>query len=156
MFIVICCVYTTGVGACIYTKLSLPLKVLPDSVLNKRVANPKSGKYLLKTIYGLMVDGKRDCEEIHESIQRGMVKLKYAYSKLLSEQKGLDGDVGYVGFWFVINGSGKIVDCRIVETTVTNKSLQEVLLRTVKQMQFTPLPNAADITIVAYPYWNWS
>ncbi len=110
-------------------------------------------KYFLKTIRGprkIMIDGSRDCEEIIRVVSKNLARMRYAYNKMLRENPGL---VGNVGFRFVINDSGKVEECKVVEATMNNIVLQNTLVNQILQWRFDRLPDKTEPTIVAFCFW---
>ncbi len=146
--------FATNIDSCRHTDLTLPLKPLPDSLLPKRDTVDELSrtldKYRLTTINGLMIDGSRDCAEIVDTIYTHLPYLRCTYNKMLRLSPGL---VGSVGFWFVIIGSGKVIDCRIVETTMNRTDQQDPLVNDILEWRFNPLPDSTDTTIAAFSLW---
>jgi TonB family protein len=166
------------VDTCDHADLSLPLKELPpvrgDTARKLRPPHtdppstgPRKGglhahesfpgvdfsflrRHELKTVRGVMVDGSRDCGEIRGGIERNLTPMRYAYNKALRRVPGL---VGNVGFRFVVESSGRVSDCRVVEATMKNTDLQETLVKQILQWKFEPIAGNAGPTTVAFRFW---
>lgn len=87
-------------------------------------------------------------EVINRVIQRHYNEIKYCYEKELSKDPGLYGKVTVL---FMIEGSGRVGDAQVQQTTMSSEPVESCMLNHVKRWVF-PQPQGGGTVQVTYPY----
>jgi hypothetical protein len=87
-------------------------------------------------------------EVINRVIQRHYNEIKYCYEKELTKDPGLYGKVAVL---FVIEGTGRVGDALVQETSLSSDAVQGCMLSHVKRWVF-PEPVGGGSVQVTYPY----
>jgi TonB family protein len=74
--------------------------------------------------------------------------VKYCYEKELTKDPGLYGKVAVV---FVIDGSGKVADALVQQSTMGSAAVEGCMLSHVRRWAF-PAPEGGGTVQVTYPY----
>ncbi len=93
-------------------------------------------------------DGKspRSYESIAQVVESYKGGVSFLYNKSLRDNPTLRGTVTVE---FIIAGSGEVIDCRVVSSSMKNVPFEEALIKRILQWKF-PAVSAGDVTIV-YP-----
>jgi TonB family protein len=95
-----------------------------------------------------IVVGGLSRDVINRIIQRHYNEVKYCYEKELTKDPGLYGKVAVV---FVIDGSGKVGDALVQQSTMGSAAVEGCILSHVRRWAF-PAPEGGGTVQVTYPY----
>jgi len=87
-------------------------------------------------------------EVINRVIQKHYNEIKYCYEKELTKDPGLYGKVTVL---FVIDGSGKVGDALVQQTTMSSEPVESCMINHVRRWVF-PAPQGGGTVQVTYPY----
>jgi TonB family protein len=87
-------------------------------------------------------------EVINRVIQKHYNEIKYCYEKELSKDPGLYGKVTML---FVIDGTGRVSDALVQQTTMSSEPVESCMVNHVRRWVFPP-PQGAGTVQVTYPY----
>ena len=87
-------------------------------------------------------------EVINRVIQKHYNEIKYCYEKELSHDPGLYGKVTVL---FVIDGSGRVSDGLVQQTTMSSEPVESCMVNHVRRWVF-PAPQGGGTVQVTYPY----
>ena len=87
-------------------------------------------------------------EVINRVIQRHYNEIKYCYEKELSKDPALYGKVTVL---FVIEGTGRVGDSLVQQTTMSSEPVESCMMNHVKRWVF-PAPTGGGTVQVTYPY----
>lgn len=109
------------------------------------------GAYLKRLQSGgfTAMEGKRDPKGVDSLIYSKLASLRYAYCKRLKDKTGLSG---WVGFKFMIDKNGKVINCSILESTMNDLPLQDTLVQHILKWHFSPI-DINDTSKVYFPFW---
>jgi TonB family protein len=85
---------------------------------------------------------------INRIIQRHYNEVKYCYEKELTRDPGLYGKVAVL---FVIDGTGRVSDALVQQTTLSSEPVESCILTHVRRWVF-PQPEGGSTVQVTYPY----
>jgi TonB family protein len=85
---------------------------------------------------------------INRVIQKHYNEIKYCYEKELSKDPGLYGKVTVL---FVIDGTGRVGDALVQQTTMSSEPVESCMINHVKRWAFPP-PQGGGTVQVTYPY----
>jgi hypothetical protein len=95
-----------------------------------------------------VVIGGLSRDVINRIIQRHYNEVKYCYEKELTRDPGLYGKVSVL---FVIDGTGRVADALVQQTTLSSEPVESCILSHVKRWVF-PQPEGGSTVQVTYPY----
>ncbi|TMB35761.1 MAG: energy transducer TonB [Deltaproteobacteria bacterium] len=95
-----------------------------------------------------VVIGGLSRDVINRIIQRHYNEVKYCYEKELTRDPGLYGKVSVL---FVIDGTGRVADALVQQTTLSSEPVESCILQHVKRWVF-PQPEGGSTVQVTYPY----
>jgi len=87
-------------------------------------------------------------EVINRVIQKHYNEIKYCYEKELTKDPGLYGKVTVL---FVIDGTGRVGDALVQQTTMSSEPVESCMINHVRRWVFPP-PQGAGTVQVTYPY----
>jgi TonB family protein len=87
-------------------------------------------------------------EVINRVIQKHYNEIKYCYEKELTHDPGLYGKITVL---FVIDGSGRVGDALVQQTTMSSEPVESCMLNHVRRWAF-PAPQGGGTVQVTYPY----
>jgi TonB family protein len=87
-------------------------------------------------------------EVINRVIQKHYNEIKYCYEKELSRDPGLYGKVTVL---FVIDGTGRVGDALVQQTTMSSEPVESCMVNHVRRWMFPP-PQGGGTVQVTYPY----
>jgi len=95
-----------------------------------------------------VVIGGLSRDVINRIIQRHYNEVKYCYEKELTRDPGLYGKVAVL---FVIDGTGRVSDALVQQTTLSSEPVESCILTHVRRWVF-PQPEGGSTVQVTYPY----
>jgi Ca-activated chloride channel family protein len=95
-----------------------------------------------------MVRGHLSKEPIQRIIKRQKNAIRACYEKELQSDPNL---AGRVVVKFIIDGTGKVTNAVIEESTLNNKVVEACLLKVIKRLTF-PQPAGGSVIVVSYPF----
>jgi outer membrane biosynthesis protein TonB len=95
-----------------------------------------------------VVIGGLSRDVINRIIQRHYNEVKYCYEKELTRDPGLYGKVSVL---FVIDGTGRVSDALVQQTTLSSEPVESCILTHVRRWVF-PQPEGGSTVQVTYPY----
>ena len=87
-------------------------------------------------------------EVINRVIQKHYNEIKYCYEKELTHDPGLYGKITVL---FVIEGTGRVGDALVQQTTMSSEPIESCVINHVKRWTF-PAPQGGGTVQVTYPY----
>lgn len=93
--------------------------------------------------------GGRTKASIFRVVMQNMPALKYAYNKCLRDKPGLRGKIT---IHFAIDEFGKVIYCKVVESTVGDPDLETSIMDKIKRWVFDKIDKPGDISEVTYPF----
>jgi TonB family protein len=87
-------------------------------------------------------------EVINRVIQKHYNEIKYCYEKELSKDPGLYGKVTVL---FMIDGTGRVGEALVQQTTISSQPLESCMVNHVRRWVF-PAPQGGGTVQVTYPY----
>ncbi len=94
------------------------------------------------------VVGGLDPDVIAQYIKTQLGQILYCYERQLSAHPEMEGKVSVK---FIINGTGKVDEQKIGDTTLKNATVEGCILNKVAQWKF-PTPNGGTKVVVTYPF----
>ena len=93
--------------------------------------------------------GGRDKASIFRVVMQNMPALRYAYNKCLRDKPGLRGKIT---IHFAIDEFGKVIYCKVVESTIGYPELETAITDKIKRWVFDKIDKPGDISEVTYPF----
>jgi Na+-translocating ferredoxin:NAD+ oxidoreductase RnfG subunit len=93
--------------------------------------------------------GGRTKASIFRVVMQNMPALKYAYNKVLRDKPGLKGKIT---IHFAIDEFGKVIYCKVVESTIGDPELETSITDKIKRWVFDKIDKPGDISEVTYPF----
>jgi TonB family protein len=112
----------------------------------------KRGKLELSTpefVKGGALTGGRSRASIMRVVQQNLAALRYAYNKRLREKPGLKGRIQVK---FAIDEFGKVIFCKVLDSTMDDPPLEEEVVAKIKRWVFEKIDKPGDVTEVVYPF----
>ena len=85
---------------------------------------------------------------VGDYIKRYWAQFKFCYERELSKNPNLYGKISVN---FTIDGSGRVSEASVIQTTMNNTNVEECLLRVIRRIRF-PQPKGGGEVIVTYPF----
>jgi TonB family protein len=85
---------------------------------------------------------------VGDYIKRYWAQFKFCYERELSKNPNLYGKVSIT---FTIDGSGRVSEASVIQSTMHNANVEECLLRVIRRIRF-PQPKGGGEVIVTYPF----
>jgi TonB family protein len=95
-----------------------------------------------------MVKGSLSKEPIRRIIRRQINAFRGCYERELQSNPNLAGKVVVK---FIIDGSGKVTNAAIAESTLNNEKVEQCLLKAIRRLTF-PQPPGGEVIVVTYPF----
>ena len=86
---------------------------------------------------------------IFKIVMHYMPALKSAYNARLKEKRDL---AGKITVHFAVNEFGKVIYCKIQESTVNDSVLEASISSLIFQWKFDTIQKPGDISVVTYPF----
>ena len=112
----------------------------PVDLLNSRIALDHSG------VFG---SGGRSKLEVMRVVMQNIAVLRHAYNKRLREKPGLKGKIT---IRFAIDEFGNVIHCDVVESSMGDGVLEEVVSGKILRWKFEKIDKPGDITEIVYPF----
>jgi TonB family protein len=93
--------------------------------------------------------GGRSKASIMQVVMQNLRKMRYAYNRRLSAQNGIQGKITVK---FAIDHYGIVIFCKVINSTVGDTLLEEVIRDQVASWKFEPILKIGDVTEVVYPF----
>jgi TonB family protein len=93
--------------------------------------------------------GGRSRASIMRVVYQNIEALRYAYNRRLREKPGLKGKITCK---FAIDEFGKVMFCEILESTMSDPSLEQEVVDKIKRWAFEKIDRPGDVTEVVYPF----
>ncbi|MFH1760907.1 MAG: AgmX/PglI C-terminal domain-containing protein [bacterium] len=100
-----------------------------------------------KWVAGVAMTGARSPASIMRVVMQHHGGLRHAYNKRLKDKPGL---AGKIKVQFTIEANGRVVSCKITESTINDKILEDEIVRRVRTWRFEEIEKG-DVT-VNYPF----
>ena len=81
-------------------------------------------------------------------IRRYYNRIKYCYQKELTRNPNL---YGKIKVYFVISGTGRVSESRVIQTTMNNRNVEDCVAGVIRQIRF-PKPKGGGIVVVKFPF----
>lgn len=98
---------------------------------------------------GGALTGGRSKASIMRVVMQNLAALRYAYNKRLREKPGLSGKITVK---FAIDEFGKVIFCKVVDTTINDGLLESTVTGKIKRWVFEKIDKPGDVTEVVYPF----
>jgi TonB family protein len=95
------------------------------------------------------ISGGRNSAEIMRVVRQNLASLRHAYNRYLRQGNAIAGKITVE---FAIDGSGKVVSCRIVNSTIDNSRLEAEIMGIISRWLFERIDIPGDITVAVYPF----
>jgi TonB family protein len=102
-----------------------------------------------KFVKGGALTGGRSRASIMRVVMQNIAALRYAYNKRLREKPGLKGKITCK---FAIDEFGKVIFCEVLESTMSDPSLEQEVVDKIKRWVFEKIDKPGDVTEVVYPF----
>jgi TonB family protein len=102
-----------------------------------------------KFVKGGALTGGRSRASIMRVVMQNIAALRYAYNKRLREKPGLKGKITCK---FAIDEFGKVIFCEVLESTMSDSSLEQEVVDKIKRWVFEKIDKPGDVTEVVYPF----
>jgi len=98
---------------------------------------------------GGALTGGRSKASIMRVVMQNLAALRYAYNKRLREKPGLGGKITVK---FAIDEFGKVIFCQVVESTMGDPELEQIVSGKIRLWVFEKIDKPGDVTEVVYPF----
>jgi len=98
---------------------------------------------------GGALTGGRSKSSIMRVVMQNLAALRYAYNKRLREKPGLKGKIVVK---FAIDEFGKVIFSKVVESTIRDQKLEEIVSQKIRRWVFEKIDKPGDVTEVVYPF----
>jgi len=98
---------------------------------------------------GGALTGGRSKSSIMRVVMQNIAALRYAYNKRLREKPGLKGKITVK---FAIDEFGKVIFCKVVQTTINDAELESTVVSKIRRWVFEKIDKPGDVTEVVYPF----
>lgn len=98
---------------------------------------------------GGALTGGRSKASIMRVVMQNLAALRYEYNKRLREKPGLKGKITVK---FAIDEFGKVIFCKVIDTTIKDPALEAKVSAKIKRWVFDKIDKPGDITEVVYPF----
>ena len=95
------------------------------------------------------ISGGRNSAEIMQVVRQNLASLRHAYNRYLRQGSAIAGKITVE---FAIDGSGRVVSCRIVNSTIDNSRLENEIMGIISRWVFKRIDTPDDITVAVYPF----
>jgi hypothetical protein len=102
-----------------------------------------------KFVKGGALTGGRSRASIMRVVMQNLAALRYAYNKRLREKPGLKGKITCK---FAIDEFGKVIFCDVLESTMSDPTLETEVVDKIKRWVFEKIDKPGDVTEVVYPF----
>ncbi len=82
-------------------------------------------------------------------VMQNIASLRYAYNKRLREKPGLKGKITVK---FAIDEFGKVLFCKLEESTLSDSDLETQVVDKINRWRFEEIDKPGDVTEVVYPF----
>jgi len=120
--------------------------LLPKELFARRQPQAVEDASLVKS--GAL-SGGRSRASIQRVVMQNMAALRYIYNRRLREKPGLKGKVTVK---FAVDEFGKVIFAKVVESTMNDPELENLVLGRVKDWNFDRIDKPGDVTEVVYPF----
>ena len=100
-------------------------------------------------VTGGQLTGGRSRASIQRVVMQNMAALRHAYNRRLREKPGLNGKITVK---FAIDEFGKVIFAQVVETTMNDAELEQIVVARVRSWAFEKIDKPGDVTEVVYPF----
>jgi hypothetical protein len=98
---------------------------------------------------GGVLPGGRSRASIMRVVLQNLEAIRYAYNRRLHEKPGLKGKITCK---FAIDEFGKVIFCDVLESTMSDPSLEGDVVDKIKRWVFEKIDKPGDVTEVVYPF----
>lgn len=98
---------------------------------------------------GGIIPGGRSRASIMRVVMQNLEAIRYAYNRRLHEKPGLKGKITCK---FAIDEFGKVIFCEVLESTMSDPSLEREVVDKIKRWVFEKIDKPGDVTEVVYPF----
>jgi TonB family protein len=91
----------------------------------------------------------RSRSSIARVVQQNLAALRYAYNQRLRQKPGLKGRITVT---FAIDEFGKVLFCKINESTMSDPVLESLVVKKIRLWRFDKIDKVGDVTEVVYPF----
>jgi|GEM_PF-2624188 len=98
---------------------------------------------------GGQLTGGRSRASIQRVVMQNMAALRHAYNRRLREKPSLSGRITVR---FAIDEFGKVISAQMVETTMNDPELEQIVVARVRSWNFDKVDKQGDVTEVVYPF----
>jgi TonB family protein len=98
---------------------------------------------------GGALTGGRSKASIMRVVMQNLAALRYAYNQRLREKPGLKGKITVK---FAIDEFGKVIFCKVIDSTMGDQPLEETVMEKIRRWVFDKIDKPGDITEVVYPF----
>ncbi|MGM0443284.1 MAG: TonB family protein [Fibrobacterota bacterium] len=95
------------------------------------------------------MSGGRSRANIMRTVRNNMASLKYAFNRRLKAKPGIEGKVKVN---WAIDEHGKVLRCKVVSSTINDKTFEQTVVTKIKSWNFGPIDIPGDVTQVTYPF----
>jgi len=93
--------------------------------------------------------GARSRASIQRTVMQNMAAIRHAYNRRLRERPDLSGTVAVK---FAVDEFGKVIFAQVVETTMNDSELEQIIVARVRSWDFGKIDIPGDVTEVIYPF----